>query len=164
MACSSYCLTMWEQLRRYRALDSSARKVFHRAVVLLPLISASLRFAGFKKTQASLQRRLAGWAPAPARPAEVTERVTKTCRMVRAAAHYGMAGATCLEQSPALWYLLGRQGISSKLRIGVRKNEQQFEAHAWVEYAGAPLNQTDDSHHHYAAFENEFSVSPTEQP
>jgi Transglutaminase-like superfamily len=155
---------MWDQLQRYKALDSGARKIFHRAIVVLPLISASLRFSGFKKTQESLQRRLAGWAPAPANPAEITGRVEMICRMVRAATHYGKPGATCLEQSLALWYLLGRQGISSKLRIGVRKHEQQFEAHAWVEYAGTPLNQAEEAHHHYSAFEDEFSTSLTEKP
>jgi len=50
----------------------------------------------------------------------------------------------------SLW-LLGRQGIDSHLRIGIRKENDKFEAHAWVERDGAALNEPDEHHHHFAA-------------
>jgi hypothetical protein len=80
--------------------------------------------------------------------------------MVNAGAHYGLIRPTCLEESLALWYFLRRQGIPSKLRIGVRKIADKFEAHAWVEYQGQALNQSDEPHKHYAAFDSEFSDPP----
>ena len=52
--------------------------------------------------------------------------------------------------------MLRRQGYAAKLRIGVRKKAGKLEAHAWVEYEGAALNQAEQMHRHYAAFEGEF--------
>jgi hypothetical protein len=78
--------------------------------------------------------------------------------MVRSAAHRTWGRAACLEQSLALWWLLGRQGIASSVRIGTRKTEEKFQAHAWVECNGAALNEAEEPHQHYAAFEEEFPM------
>lgn len=154
---------MWETYQRYRALDAETRKTFRRAVVLLPLIGVSLRARGYKKTQVYLQKRLDGVTALQAQQERNTANVENTCRMVRAAARYGLGHPTCLEESLALWYLLRGQGTAANLRIGVRKLADKFEAHAWVEWQGAALNQADKMHHHYAAFEGEFSSVPKVQ-
>jgi hypothetical protein len=154
---------MWQAFLRYRALEPEARRLFWRALGLLLFISVSLRMRGFAATRDALQRKLphdylekAGAAP----PAEIVE---QTCRMVRAAAHYGTRRATCLEQSLALWYLLRKQHVAASLRIGVRKSARKFEAHAWVEHGGVPLNDAEEVHQHYAAFAGEFSGLPGEK-
>lgn len=82
--------------------------------------------------------------------------------MVKAGAYYGPGHPTCLEQSLVLWYLLEKQNIPARFCIGVRKLPEKFEAHAWVEHDGVPLNQCHEVHQHYAAFESEFSDSPGE--
>lgn len=47
-------------------------------------------------------------------------------------------GATCLTQALAAHIMLGRYGHASRLRIGVAKDAAgAFEAHAWLESAGA---------------------------
>jgi len=147
---------MWEQLQRYRALDSEARRTFRRAAALLPVMKASLRLRGFKKTRESLEKRERQESSPPAQSGAGLNQVLKTSRMVRAAAQYGFLRASCLEESLTLWYLLRKQGYAAKLRIGVRKAAEKFEAHAWVEHQGAPLNQTEELHRHYAAFESEL--------
>jgi hypothetical protein len=48
------------------------------------------------------------------------------------------ADSRCLVRSLVLTSLLARRGIRASLIIGVR-SEPRFEAHAWVECAGAPL-------------------------
>jgi len=53
--------------------------------------------------------------------------------MVNAADRHGLVHPSCLAKSLTLWWLLGRQGIPSQLRIGTRKEKEKFEAHAWVE-------------------------------
>lgn len=78
--------------------------------------------------------------------------------MVRAAAYRSIGSATCLEKSLALWFLLGRQGILSSVRIGARKSGQAFEAHAWVECDGVAVNEAEEPHQHYAAFDEAFPV------
>jgi len=85
------------------------------------------------------------------------EQVLRTSRMVRAAARWATVGASCLEESLTLWHLLRQQGHAARLRIGVRKTAEKFEAHAWVEHEGVALNQIEELHRHYAAFESEFS-------
>ena len=59
-----------------------------------------------------------------------------------------------------LLHLLARRGIAAHLRIGVKKNVAQFEAHAWVECGGVALNESEALHDHYAQFEAEFSAPP----
>jgi Transglutaminase-like superfamily len=78
--------------------------------------------------------------------------------MVRSAAHRTWGRPACLEQSLALWWLLGWQGIASSVRIGTRKSAEKFEAHAWVERDGVALNEPEGAHKHYAAFGEDFPI------
>ena len=138
--------------------------MFRRAAILLPLVRWSLRLRGYGKTFTSLQRRVQLQAKGTENLAEVREKVQATCRMVRAALRYSLTEFTCLEESLTLWYLLRKQGIPTCLRIGVRKENEKFEAHAWVEHGGEALNQDEAMHRHYAAFEQDLPEPPTEQP
>ncbi len=71
--------------------------------------------------------------------------------MVQIAARRGLYRANCLQQSLCLWWILQRQGISTDLRIGVRKGEQ-LDAHAWVEYRGTVLNDRPDIAQEFSPF------------
>ncbi len=153
---------MWERFRRFSALGRPARSLFLRAIVLLPLVALSLRWRGFRATQAALQRFLAN-DNQQTDAALVRKVVPVTARMVNAADRHGLVHPSCLAKSLTLWWLLGRQGISSCLRIGIRKKEEKFEAHAWVERDGTALNEPDEHHHHYAAFDAAFSSLPPEK-
>ena len=44
------------------------------------------------------------------------------------------------------------------MRIGTRKTGQKFEAHAWVECDGVALNEPEELHKHYAAFDEAFPM------
>jgi hypothetical protein len=151
---------MWEQLRRFRALEPRARGLFLRASVLLPFISLSLLHRGFRATQSSLQKRLPRTLTGVSdlSSGAQSESTALTARMVRSAAHRTWGRPACLEQSLTLWWLLGRQGIASSVRIGTRKTDQKFEAHAWVECKGVALNEPEEPHQHYAAFDEAFPV------
>jgi hypothetical protein len=138
--------------------------MFRRAAIFLPLVRWSLRLRGYGKTFTWLQRRIQFQAKETERKPASREEVQATCRMVRAALRYSLAKFTCLEESLTLWYLLRKQGIPVCLRIGVRKENEKFEAHAWVEHGGTALNQDEAIHQHYAAFEQDFPEPPAEQP
>jgi hypothetical protein len=155
---------MWETLQRYKALDPASRRMFRHAAILLPLVRWSLRLRGYGKTFTSLQRRVQFQPKGTNTRPEAREEVQVTCRMVRAALRYSLAQYTCLEESLTLWYLLRKHGIPACLRIGVRKENEKFEAHAWVEYGGEALNQDEAMHRHYAAFEQDLPEPPAEQP
>jgi len=148
---------MWERVRRFSALKRPAQSVFLRAMLLLPLVSLSLRWRGFRATQVSLQRLLSitkgkkGQATCP-------ESAALTARLVNSADRHGLMPSTCLAKSLTLWWLLEKQGIEAHLRIGIRKENEKFEAHAWVEQGGGALNEPEEHHLHYAAFDAAFSA------
>ena len=66
-----------------------------------------------------------------------------TARLVRIAAERGPYRAKCLEQSLVLRWLLLRQGIEARILFGARKEDEQMQAHAWVEVNGMALNEDD---------------------
>lgn len=147
---------MWARLRRFSALPRPAKALFLRAVVLLPLLTLSLRLRGFGATQRFLQRFTASMKSRPP-VADLEARVALTASMVLAAARNSPIPSTCLERSLSLCWMLARQGIATQFRIGVRKDDGKFAAHAWVERDGIAIGEPDASHVHYAAFAEELS-------
>ena len=132
-----------------------------RAMLLLPATAAGLRVFGFRRLQSVLTR----WEGARSKRSEnsgedLLETARMSARMVSAAGRHGLGQPNCLRQSLVLCWLLRRDGIPAALRIGVRKESGKFQAHAWVEYAGAVLNDTDEVHQHYAAFDRDIAPSP----
>lgn len=147
---------MWERLRRFRALERPAQNLFLQAIFLLPMVAMSLRWRGFRGTQALLERFLSNhrpWQDA----SEADRRAAMTVHMVNAADRMGLVHPSCLAKSLTLWWLLMRQGFQADLRIGIRKENEKMAAHAWVERNGAALNEPEEHHRHYAAFDAEFS-------
>ena len=55
--------------------------------------------------------------------------------------------ANCLEQSLTLYLLLRRRGIDAQLQLGVQP--YPFVAHAWVEFCGRPINETEERIRHF---------------
>jgi len=165
-------MLMWNRVRRFSALPPEARRLFLRAAVMLPMVALSLKLRGFRATQEWLQKRTFP-TRADRGPSTVGQRcdthvadaiVAWNVRMVNAACRYVCPGSTCLEKSLTLWQLLSSQGIDSTIRIGARKLTSEFEAHAWVERNGVPLNELDSPHQHYSAFAAEFPSATTETP
>lgn len=68
-------------------------------------------------------------------------------------AHYSIYPADCLTRSLVLQYLLTRRGGEAQLCLGVRKLTGQFEAHAWVEVEGVPLNELETVREIYTALD-----------
>jgi len=90
----------------------------------------------------------------------LSKQAALTAHMVNAADRHGLVHPSCLAKSLTLWWLLGRQGITSRLRIGIRKENGKLEAHAWVEREGIALNEPEEQHHHYAAFDASLASLP----
>jgi Transglutaminase-like superfamily len=153
---------MWERFRRFSALERPAQGFFLRATVLLPLVALSLRWRGLRATQSSLSLLLSDSHP-EYDPSLVSRNAKMAAHMVNAADLHGLVHPSCLAKSLTLWWLLARQGISSHVRIGIRKENEKMEAHAWVERDGAALNEPDEHHQHYSAFDAAFSSLPQEE-
>jgi len=152
---------MWKWIRRFKALERPAQGLFLRASILLPLVSISLHRRGFRKTKASLQHFLS--LPYGSQDPHAQARAELTAQMVRTAADHGIGDPSCLEVSLVLWWLLARQGVASDLRVGIRKDGETLEAHAWVECGGVSLNEQETRHHYYAAFDAALASLPPKQ-
>lgn len=136
-----------DKLKTAIALSPQEKRLFCWAWVGLWVVKVLLWGGGFKRTQWVLQhlrfRGISSW------DSEVTIRTTAA--MVRTATQYGIMQSSCLVRSLVLWKLLQDQGINSQLRIGVRHHAGQFQAHAWVEYSGVPLNESPQVQKQFAA-------------
>ena len=132
----------------YRALPAREQKVLLVSLVLLPLFWLGLRLAGLQRFQAWLDR-----SPIARRaPLSQPEAAALGVAVNRAANHV-FGPATCLTRSLLLRWLLRRYGTTSDLRIGVRFEEGELAAHAWVEKDGIPLNDRPEVVARYAAFD-----------
>ena len=77
-------------------------------------------------------------------PARMPEARTLALAMVRAA-RYGLFRPQCLVRSMALSRMLTAHGITgSMVRVGVRRRDGEFLAHAWVELGGETLGDADE--------------------
>jgi uncharacterized membrane protein YpjA len=134
-------------------LPDRERLLMFKALWLLPVVAMLLHLKGLRFTQEQLLR-----LPAQTHlmPDSLTPQIWTTVRMVRVAVRYNRPWANCLKQSLVLWTLLRSQGITTELRIGVQRESEKFAAHAWVEYQGMVLNDTDDVHQRFQAFDRAF--------
>ncbi len=108
-----------------------------RAWVWLLRVDLLLRTRPFARVQVTMER----WSkPRRALPPEQAwEQIRRYQRFVILAARLHLYPMRCLRQSLALQVMLGGQGIATTLRIGVRKEAEQFWAHAWLEYEGQSI-------------------------
>ena len=99
--------------------------------------------------------RLRRWALAARSSAKVQTRemVLRQAWLVNVAANRFPAPMRCLARSLALARLLARRGVATDLKIGVRRETGQLEAHAWVEWQGQTLNDPGRPSGHYATLE-----------
>jgi len=153
---------MLKSLRWFRALKRTAQTLFLRALVMLPLVGLSLKLRGFDATRSTLRKSLSHAIP-QADSGSLDKQIILTAHMVNAADRHGLVHPSCLVKSLTLWWLLGRQGIPSQLRVGIRKEGGNLEAHAWVERGGTALNEPEERHHHYAAFDAALASLPEEE-
>ncbi|MCW6036216.1 lasso peptide biosynthesis B2 protein [Spirulina subsalsa FACHB-351] len=130
------------KLRTYGGLSGRSRSCFLLALFALPLVTLSLQVLGLKRTQTLLNS-------LPTFPL-ANDALPTTAEMVKVTARY--TSTSCLPQALVLQTLLRCQGVDSVLRIGVRREGQQLEAHAWVEVQGQPLNQGTEVYEEYQVF------------
>jgi hypothetical protein len=145
---------MMKTWRRFWQRSGYERTIALDAAAALLATRAGLRLAGFRRWQ----NLLTGLTPARMRQmaagAQDSADGAKTiATMEAAAARHLPFKPNCLEQSLVLWWLLRRRGIPADLRIGVRKDEGNFQAHAWVEAGGAILSESGDEHIHFVPLE-----------
>jgi hypothetical protein len=136
-------LKLRRHLRRLAELNGQEWEWLAWSLVLLPAAWFSLKVSGWVKTM----RRFEGLAGPVvlAAPATLNGALsTQAARVVRLAATFGPFRVLCLPRSVVLWTLLRREGFNPAVKLGVRKGDQGFDAHAWVEVDGVSLDDPAD--------------------
>ena len=112
------------------------------ASLLLPLSALSIRLFGFKRT-----RKLLDLCPTIKTTTEIQKQhqAQTIARKVIIAANHGLYRANCLQKAFVLCLLLKCIGIKANLHIGVHKTDDDFNAHAWAEFNGTVLLDTEES-------------------
>jgi hypothetical protein len=115
---------------------SSVLLVWYRVRLALPA-----PFGGYRL----LQRRVGAKADPGLQPGpEESTRVARIAGLFRQAAENAVAGQSCAPRALALARLLTLHGVPAEVRIGMRRTDEGFGGHAWVEHRGTVVGDQND--------------------
>jgi len=127
---------------KYKRLKPPGRRILATILFSLPLVHLSIQLMGLSRTQTILsffQKNIPAEPPIDLRP-----RLARARHIIRYTRLHGPFKGNCLSRSVLMQLLLQNQGISSQMIIGVRFDNAEFKAHAWLERDGNPLNERRD--------------------
>jgi hypothetical protein len=140
-----------------------SRGIALKAAAGLTATWIGLRLAGFRRWKTVLVWFIPRETDsASSMSAALVDSAQAIAHIQQAAACHLVFHTNCLEQSLVLWWLLKRRDMAAELRIGARKEEGQFEAHAWVELGGAVLSDGGEGHLHFVPFEGSVVAMETQ--
>ena len=152
---------MWDGFWR---LSGFERGVALEAGVALTASWVGLRLAGFRRWKAALDGLAHPVTPARVSEQEQLDAAREIARVQQSVARHLFFRPNCLEQSLTLLWLLQTRGIAAELRVGARKVEGRFEAHAWVERKGVVLSEAGENHLHFVRFDGPLGSMETQTP
>ena len=120
---------------------------------MITLISIKLRLADYRSIMQGLRKK----TPAPRSAQADSARVKWLRHAVDISARFSPLGS-CLDRSVTLWWLLAMEGVESQLRIGVKKTDGEFSAHAWLERNNEVVNDTVNIAEAYSVFDPDFAA------
>jgi hypothetical protein len=128
-----------KHVRTFLKLTAAERGVFLSALALLATVRLFLCIIPFRTLHRS-------WSSVPQCIARHSEGASlppaRIVWLVGVASRF-IPGARCLARAIAAQLLLARAGHLADMRIGVRKEGNSLDAHAWLEYEGVPLFESD---------------------
>jgi hypothetical protein len=140
-------MLLLRKIRSFASLPPAEQTCYFQALLLFPLVDVCLRLFSWDRCHRWAQQ----WAHrGQAKPSRQLPSPRRIAWLVERAARHCPWPATCLRRSLLLWAFLLRSGVPSELRLGFRNPDGKFEAHAWVEWSGVPLNDTPDVRSRYA--------------
>jgi Transglutaminase-like superfamily len=154
-----------ETWRSFWRLPGFERTIALEAGLAHLITLVGLRLAGFRRWKNLLDRLShANSSDGTPNPPSGANPVREIARLQAATARHLPFRTNCLEQSLVLCWLLERHGIPADLRIGARKEADRFEAHAWVEVAGCPVDAGSEEHIHFVPFKASVDSLETQVP
>jgi hypothetical protein len=136
---------MRSPIASWLALPSGDRWRLLGLMLGLPMVAGLLRIFGLVRTRRWLENLSRNKSPRDlsAGDLDAAQRLT---RLADIAGRRGAIHATCLRQALLIHFLLRRRGLAPEFKLGVRKQDGSFDAHAWVELQGVALGQADLTH------------------
>lgn len=133
------------RLRGWRALTWRERAQFAALVPALAFVHVALAVLGYVRTRRMLER-LSARSPRRQPDAADLAHAHRLAELAAIAGRHGLVTATCLRQSLVVYVWLRRRGLDPELKIGVRKEGEAFDAHAWVEMGQTSLDLVERSY------------------
>ena len=133
------------------AMSWRDRALFVEAILIVSALPLVLRVVRVQKLTRALGRSLDHRRASGARVDE--RRAREIARIVAMGSRHTPADTSCLHRSLALWWLLGRRQLDSRLKMGARHTGGKLDAHAWVEHAGIVINDDPDVARQYTPLE-----------
>ena len=152
------CSAIRRKLSTARSLSPDDLRLVLRAWALLLLVDLGLRLLPFQRlvkllgTAKNHPGRHPGCTPPPAlrhAQSELVATLRRVQGLLDVACRNHLYPMTCLRRALVLQILLKDWGINTELQLGVRKQEERFEAHAWLEYEGRPIAEPEAIRAHF---------------
>ena len=115
--------------------------LFIHAWLLLLWVELALRFFSYARVSRWLSH-----IPNPTKkpqPPNPSANIQTTLQWVDTASRNHILTITCLRRSLVAQNLLAQQGIPVELRFGIKKDNDAFCAHAWLEYQGQAIGEAE---------------------
>ncbi|MGI8704726.1 MAG: lasso peptide biosynthesis B2 protein [Sphingomicrobium sp.] len=147
------------RLPRFLNLPAAERSLLLRAIPLVAIVRLCLWAFPFR----TLHRRWSSALPRLARPGYQGGPSPERIVWLVEVASRCVPGAHCLTRAVAAQLLLARAGHLAEIRIGVRKQGFDLDAHAWLDYEGTPLQEDIAQLDSFVTFESAIA-SPDDGP
>ena len=145
--------------RTFWSLTGAEREIAWAAARGLTATWLGLRVFGFRRWKEFVDRRAEYPHGTSAGQRVCGTSAPRIVQLEAAAARNLFFKTNCLEQSLVLWSLLRHRGFDAKLKFGARKDAGKFEAHAWVELDGEPLNNESDENRGFVPFDGAVAAT-----
>ena len=136
---------MLQRWRQWSCLPFKDRMTTVAMAAALPALSLGLSLFGYGRVRRWLERMSTPEAIRETTSGDIAN-AQRLARLAAIAGTHGPFEATCLRQALLLHFLLRRQRLAVDLMLGVRRQDDVFDAHAWVELAGVALGQREMVH------------------
>ncbi len=132
---------MWNACPKFFRLPAESKRFVLRTILILPMTHAGLKLFGLNR----LLPRIQSLSPDIRElPEPSLQEVQTYARLFSAVARRCPLPLQCLGRSVALCWLLRQQGIDATVHIGVRKENNALDAHAWVQSGNFVINDTEN--------------------
>ena len=123
---------MLHKIKKFHALRWQEKKYLLQAYFLLGIMRLAILTISFKRLSKSLQHYPEQAPQKPLDEAQLTQAKTIGWAVVTAA-RYTPWNSNCLAQALAAQRMLKQQHIAGIFFLGVKKDKQLLEAHAWLQ-------------------------------